>query len=79
MKIVKDKKEVAKVFPWVHIVISNVKKKLLGLHHHIKDAYMQNYLSEFCYKFNRRYFSVNLFDRLVITAMEKPWYKPYSK
>ncbi|MGI8597804.1 MAG: IS1595-like element ISNia2 family transposase, partial [Chitinophagaceae bacterium] len=55
------------------------KKKLLGLHHHVKDNYMQNYLSEFCYKFNRRYFGEALFDRLVVTALEKPWYQPYSK
>ncbi len=52
--IVKDKTEVSKVFPWVHIAISNAEKKLLGLHHQIKDTYMQNYLSGFCYKFNRR-------------------------
>ncbi len=74
--VVKDKKEVSKVFPWVHTAISNAKKKILGLHHQVNDSYMQNYLSEFCYKFNRRYFGVNLFDRLVIAAMEKPWYKP---
>ncbi len=77
--IVADKKEVAKVFPWVHTAISNAKKKLLGLHHHVKDNYMQNYLSEFCYKFNRRYFGEALFDGLVVTALEKPWYQPYSK
>ena len=77
--VVADKKEVAKVFPWVHIAISNAKKKLLGLHHHVKDSYMQNYLSEFCYKFNRRYFGDQLFDRLLLTALEKPWYMPYSK
>lgn len=73
--VTKDKKQVSKIFPWVHIAISNAKKKLLGLHHHIKDDYMQNYLNEFCYKFNRRYFGQNLFDRLVIAAMENPWYK----
>jgi len=77
--IVEDKKQVAKVFPWVHIAISNAKKKLLGLHHHVKDAYMQNYLSEFCYKFNRRHFGEHLFDRLVKSALERPWYLPYSK
>lgn len=74
--VVKDKKEISKVFPWVHIAISNAKKKILGLHHQVKDSYMQNYLSEFCYKFNRRYFGINLFERLVIAAMEKPWYLP---
>ena len=77
--IIADKKEVAKVFPWVHIAISNAKKKLLGLHHHVKNNYMQNYLSEFCYKFNRKYFGEHLFDRLILTVTEKPWYKPYSK
>jgi len=72
--IIEDKKEVSKVFPWVHTAISNAKKKLLGLHHQVKDAYMQNYLDEFCYKFNRRNFGNGLFDRLIITALEKPWY-----
>jgi hypothetical protein len=72
--IVEDKKQVSKVFPWVHTAISNAKKKLLGLHHQVKDAYMQNYLDEFCYKFNRRNFGHGLFDRLIITALEKPWY-----
>jgi hypothetical protein len=77
--IIKDKTQVSKVFPWVHIAISNVKKKILGLHHQVKDSYMQNYLNEFCYKFNRRYFEETLFERLLVAAMEKPWYKPFSK
>jgi hypothetical protein len=75
--VVEDKKEVSKVFPWVHIVISNVKKKLSGLHHHVKDEYMQNYLSEFCYKFNRRYFGQALFDRLLVAALQRPWYASF--
>lgn len=74
--VVKDKKEVTKIFPWVHIAISNVKKKILGLHHSVKDDYMQNYLSEFCYKFNRRYFGIKLFDRLMVAAISGAWYKP---
>ena len=73
--IVKDKTQVSKTFPWVHIAISNAKKKLLGLHHQIKDTYMQNYLSEFCYKFNRRHFGQKLFDRLLVAAMDGAWYE----
>lgn len=61
--VVKDKKEVTKIFLWVHIAISNAKKKILGLHHCVNGSYMQNYLNEFCYKFNRRFFDINLFDR----------------
>ena len=73
--VVKDKKKVSKVFPWVHIAISNAKKKILGLHHQVKDDYMQNYLNEFCYKFNRRYFGDKLFDRLVFATLKNPWYR----
>lgn len=75
--IVKDKKEVSKVFPWVHTAISNAKKKLLGLHHQVKDDYMQNYLNEFCYKFNRRHFGQKLFDRLLVATLSNAWYRPF--
>jgi transposase-like protein len=74
--VVKNKKEVTKIFPWVHIAISNAKKKILGLHHSVQDIYMQNYLNEFCYKFNRRYFGIKLFDRLMVAAISSAWYKP---
>lgn len=77
--VVADKKEVSKVFPWVHTAISNAKKKLLGLHHQVKDQYMQNYLNEFCYKFNRRFFGRSLFDRVLVATLENPWYRPFPK
>ncbi len=51
---------------WVHIAISNVKRNLLGIYHKISGAYLQNYLNEFCYKLNRRYFGDRLFDRVII-------------
>lgn len=73
--VVQDKTQVAKLFPWVHTAISNAKKKLLGLHHQVKDCYMQNYLSEFCYKFNRRHFGQGLFERPLVATMETPWYR----
>lgn len=70
-----DKKKSAKVFPWVNRTISNAKKMLLGIHHNcINEQYMQNYLDEFCYKFNRRYFGDKLSDRLMIAALENTWY-----
>jgi hypothetical protein len=74
--IIKDKTKVSKIFPWVHTAISNAKKKLLGLHHHVNDKYMQNHLNEFCYKFNRRNFGIKLFDRLTVAAISTAWYKP---
>ena len=63
-----------KVLPWVHIAISNAKKICLGIHHSIKREFMQNYLNEFCYKFNRRYMIDNLFERLMVACVEAPWF-----
>ena len=71
-----NKTKSAKVFPWVNRSISNAKKVLLGIHHNcINQQYMQNYLDEFCYKFNRRYFGDKLSDRLLIAALETVWYR----
>ena len=60
--------ELPKVLPWVHICIGNVKRLLLDMHHQLKNEYLQYYLDEFCYKFNRRYFGEKMFDRLVMVA-----------
>jgi len=39
----------------------------------ITERMMQNYLDEFCYKLNRRYFGQKLFDRLNIASIY-PYY-----
>ena len=66
--------EASKALPWVHTMISNAKRNFLGINHKIKDEYLQNYLDEFCYKTNRRYFGLNLFERLIDAAIEDTWY-----
>jgi hypothetical protein len=63
------KNEIGKILPWVHIAISNAKRVLLDIFHDIKQEYLQSYLNEFCYKFNRRYFGEGLFERLLIAAV----------
>lgn len=55
-------KEISNVLPWVHIVISNAKRLLLDIYHNVKPEFLQSYLDEFCYKFNRR--NMDMFDRL---------------
>ena len=57
--------DVVNILPWVHIAMSNAKSLLLATHRSVKSEYLQNYLSEFCYKFNRRYFKEDLFHRLI--------------
>lgn len=63
------KGDAVKVLPWVHTMISNAKRTMLGVHHMISKKYAQYYLDEFCYKVNRRYFGEKLFDRLLIACV----------
>jgi hypothetical protein len=67
-------KEAGKKLPWVHTVISNAKRGLLGVHHSIGKEYLQNYLNEFTYKLNRRNFSSDLFDRMIVAGASDTWY-----
>ena len=50
---------------WVHILASNAKAFLLGTFHGIDKKHLQEYLNEFCYRFNRKFWEKQLFDRLV--------------
>lgn len=75
VKIEPDKQKAAKIFPWVNRTISNAKKMMLGIHHNcINNKFVQNYLDEFCYKFNRRYFGEKLSERLMVAALQNTWY-----
>lgn len=63
------KELIGEKLPWVHIAISNAKRQLLNSYHNIKPEFLQSYLDEFCYKFNRRYFGEALFGRLLVAAV----------
>lgn len=63
-----DPKNIGKMLPWVHIAIANAKTLFADMYYGIKPEFLQEYLNEFCYKFNRRYFGEDLFERLVMIA-----------
>ena len=65
-----EPKDIGKILPWVHIAIANAKTTIAGTYHGVKAEFLQEYLNEFCYKFNRRYFNENLFERLLMVAAE---------
>lgn len=65
---ISSKETVKTAFPWVHIAISNAKRLITDVHHDVQPKFLQYYLDEFCYKFNRRYFR-NLFERLLIASV----------
>jgi transposase-like protein len=51
-------------FPWVHILLSNLKRFLLGTHHKPQPKHLDRYVAEFTYRFNRRRQERSLFHRL---------------
>ena len=50
---------------WLHTIISNAKAFIGGTYHGLDPKHLQAYLNEFCYRFNRRKFKGELFNRLV--------------
>ncbi|MBZ0193300.1 MAG: IS1595-like element ISCku1 family transposase [Candidatus Kuenenia stuttgartiensis] len=63
-EIVKGK-NAHEVLKWTHMLISNAKSFLLGTFHRMGKKHLQSYLDEFCYRFNRRKWESQLFDRLI--------------
>lgn len=54
-----------KWLPWVHIAIANLKRFLLGTYHGVSGGRLQEYLDEFCYRFNRRWCELQIPNRLL--------------
>jgi len=57
--------EAGKWLPWVHIVISNLKTFINGTFHGVSGGRLQEYLDEFCDRFNRRFWENELPFRLL--------------
>lgn len=57
--------EVDNWLPWVHVVIANLKRFILGSFHGTSNKFLQDYLNEFCYRFNRRRWEKQIPNRLL--------------
>lgn len=55
--------------PWVHVAIGNLKAFILGTYHGVTGKYLQEYLDEFCYRFNRRQVEKQIPNRLLNLAI----------
>jgi len=58
-------------FPELHIVMMSFKGWLRGIHHKCSKRFMQGYLDEFFFRFNRRNFMKSIFHKLV-----EQWFWP---
>lgn len=56
--------------PWIHRVFSNLKRWGLGVYHGFRKRYIQAYLDEFTFRWNRRKFRAVSFERLLGIGMQ---------
>jgi transposase-like protein/predicted RNA-binding Zn-ribbon protein involved in translation (DUF1610 family) len=61
--------DVTEVLQSVHTLISNVKAYIVGTYHGLKKKHLQSYLDEYLYRFNRRSWQQQLFDRLLTACV----------
>ncbi|MCK4829496.1 transposase, partial [bacterium] len=67
--ILRDPKAEGKLLPWVHKAVANAKSLIRGTNRGVSDKHLNSYLAEICYRFNRRFWEKELFDRLVQTCV----------
>lgn len=62
--------------PMIHLVFSNLKAWLLGIHHGVSAQHLQAYLNEFTFRFNRRFYPFTAFNSLlgIGVRVEAPTY-----
>ena len=63
--VLSNPKDAGRLLPFVHKVITNAKCVTGGTHRGVSGKHLQKYLNEVCYRFNRRFWEKELFDRLV--------------
>src|ERR1035437_4959486 len=56
--------------PIIHLVFSNLKTWLRGIHHGVSPQHLQSYLNEFTFRFNRRFYPFNAFRSLLGIASD---------
>src|SRR3989344_223446 len=65
----KNPAQTAAHLKWVNILTSNLKRFLISTYHGVFPKYRDAYLAEFAYRFNRRYWPHQAFDRLLFACV----------
>jgi transposase-like protein len=67
--VVSTDKEALKQLKWVHVLTANVKGNIRGVYHGVSEKHLGRYLAEFSYRFNRRAWDSQLFNRTVTACL----------
>ena len=62
-------KDASSILPWTHQLIGNAKAVFSGPHRGVSPKHLQRYLSEVCYRFNRRFWNRETFDHLLTACV----------
>lgn len=65
-------KEDSEHLKWLHIVISNAKAFIAGTFHGLDSKHLQRFLDEFSFRFNRRMFRHQMFNRILFSCIITP-------
>jgi len=69
---IKEPQDAGKLLPKVHIVIANLKTWLRGtFNRYPAQKYLQRYLDEFVFRFNRRWKQELIFDKLLLRCIQR--------
>ena len=63
--LTQEKSENGQNFQELHLHIMNIKNSIRGIHHHISEQYINRYLDEFHFRFNRRGFRKSIFHKII--------------
>lgn len=54
---------------WIRALLSNLKGNIRGVHHGVSSKHLSRYLGEFIYRFNRRFWESQLFNRTLVACV----------
>lgn len=66
--VLSEPKDSMKLLPWTHKIIANAKAVFAGPHRGVSKKNLHSYLSEVCYRFNRRFWGREVFHRLLFAC-----------
>lgn len=66
------KSDKGKGFKEWHIHVTNIQGWIRGIHHHCSREYLQGYLDEYHFRFNRRNSMATIFHVLIERMMQSP-------
>ena len=71
VRVIGSPERAHKLFPHIHRIFGNLKTWINGTHHGVEPKYLQSYLEEFTFRFNRRKTPMAAFQTLLGISMQK--------